>query len=95
MKELMYLGFVVLAKDLEMDSKKVKAILEQPAPKSPIEVRSFHGLASFNKKFTRDFTNICGPFTKIMRQDRKEFKWIVGENKHFNMLKQKVIEQLV
>ena len=28
-----------------------------------------------------------------MRGDRKEFKWIVGANKSFNLLKEKVIEQ--
>ena len=76
-----------------MDSKKVKAILEQPTPKIPTEIRSFHGLASIYKVFIRYFINICGPFTKIVRGDRKEFKWIVGVDKNFNMLKQKVIEQ--
>ena len=47
----------------------------------------------FTKKIIRYFTNIFGPFTKIMRGDRKEFKLIVGEDKNFNMLKHKVIEQ--
>ena len=75
-----------------MDPKKVKAILEWPTPRSAIEVRSFHQPASFYRKFIRGFNSICGPLTKIMRGDRKEFKWIVGEDKRFNMLKQKVIE---
>ena len=30
-----------------------------------------------------------------MRGDREEFKWIVGADKSFNMLKQKVTEQHV
>ena len=33
--------------------------------------------------------------TKIVRGDRKEFKWIVGVDKSFNLLKEKVIEQPV
>ena len=46
-KELVYLGFVVLVEGLKIDLEKVKAILEWPTPRSVIEVRSFHGLASF------------------------------------------------
>ena len=76
-----------------MDPKKVKAILEWPAPRSVIEVISFHGLDSFYKNFIRGFSYICGSLTETMRGDRKEFKLIVGENKSFNLLKEKVTEQ--
>ena len=76
-KELVYLGFVVSVEGLKMDPEKVKAILEWPTLRSVIELRSFHGLAIFYRKFIRGFSNICGPLTKIMREDRKEFKWTI------------------
>ena len=60
---------------------------------SVIEVISFHRLASFYRKFIRGFRSICGPLIEIMREDRKDFKWIVGEDKSFNLLKQKFTEQ--
>ena len=91
-KELVYLGFVILVKGLKMDPEKVKAILEWPTPRSAIDVRSFHGLASFYRKFIRGLSNICGYLTKTIRGDRKEFKWTVGANKSFNLLKEKVME---
>ena len=92
-KELVYMGFVVLVEGLKMDPKKVKAILEWPTPRSAIEVRSFHGLASFYIKFIKGFSGICGTLIETMRGDRKEFKWIVGVDKSFNLLKEKVTEQ--
>jgi hypothetical protein len=44
--KVVFLGYVVSAKGIEVDEEKVKAIKEWPTPKSITEVRSFHGLAS-------------------------------------------------
>ena len=70
-KELVYLGFVVSTKGLKIDLEKLKAILISPNPRSVIEVRSFHRLASSYRNFTICFSSICRPLTKIMRGDRK------------------------
>lgn len=50
-EELMYLGFVISKGTLKMDQDKVSVILSWPIPKSIATVRSFHGLATFYKKF--------------------------------------------
>ena len=47
MEKVVFLGYVINAKGIEVDEEKVKAIKEWPTPKSITEVRSFHGLASF------------------------------------------------
>ena len=40
-----------------------------------------------------NFSSICGPLIEIIRGDRKEFKWTIGVDKSFNLLKQKVTEK--
>ena len=60
-RELVYLGFVVSLEGLKMDPEKVKSILEWPTPRSATEVRSFHGLVSFYKKFIKNFSGIYAP----------------------------------
>ncbi|RDX95873.1 Retrovirus-related Pol polyprotein from transposon gypsy, partial [Mucuna pruriens] len=43
---VVFLGFVVSAKGVQVDVEKVKAIQEWPTPKTLSKVKSFHGLAS-------------------------------------------------
>ena len=53
-RELVYLGFVVSVEGLKMEPKKVKFILEWPTLMCDTVVRSFHGVAIFNRNFIRN-----------------------------------------
>ena len=46
----------------------MKAIREWPTPKSIIEVRSFHGLASFYCRFVKNFNTLAAPLTEIVKK---------------------------
>ena len=93
-EDILYLGFVILANGLKMDLEKVKGILEWPTPKNVGEVRSFHGLASFYRKFIRNFSVDGNAMTKTMRGDKKDFKWTHEAKNSFEVLKQKVVALL-
>ena len=56
-----------------MDQEKVKAILEWPSPKNIFEVRSFHGLTGFYRKFIRYFTYINAPMLETIRKSNQHF----------------------
>jgi type III secretory pathway component EscU len=71
--EIIYLGFVISADKLKMDPNKVEVIKNWPLPKSIFEVRSFHGLTSFYRKFIRNFSGISTPMMETVRKRHKYF----------------------
>ncbi|RDY13892.1 Retrovirus-related Pol polyprotein from transposon gypsy, partial [Mucuna pruriens] len=72
----------------------VKAIREWPTPKNANEVRSFHGLASFYRRFVKNFSSIAAPLNELVKKD-VVFKWDDVHEKAFNLLKDKLTNALV
>jgi hypothetical protein len=78
-----------------MDPEKVKTIRDWSSPRSIFEVRSFHGLASFYRKFIRNFSGISAPMMDTVRKRYKSFHWTEEAEKSFKLLKAKITGQPV
>eukprot|EP00253_Pinus_taeda_P031052 PITA_31052 len=94
-RELIYLGFVIAENELKMDPEKVVAIVSWPSPKNLFDVRSFHGLASFYRKFIRNFSEICAPMLDTIKKVNQPFHWTEAAENNFQILKKKIIERPV
>jgi hypothetical protein len=93
--KLIYLGFMISSNELKMDPEKVRTIKEWSSHRSIFEVRSFHGLASFYRKFIKNFSGICAPMMDTVKKKHKSFNWTEEAEKSFRVLKNKIIEQPV
>uniref|UniRef100_A0A2N9EGC5 CCHC-type domain-containing protein n=1 Tax=Fagus sylvatica TaxID=28930 RepID=A0A2N9EGC5_FAGSY len=74
---------------IEVDEEKVKAIKEWPMPKSITEVRSFHGLASFYRRFVKDFSTLAAPLTEIIKKN-VGFHWGADQDNAFATIKERL-----
>uniref|UniRef100_A0A2N9GL90 Integrase catalytic domain-containing protein n=1 Tax=Fagus sylvatica TaxID=28930 RepID=A0A2N9GL90_FAGSY len=74
---------------IEVDEEKVKAIKEWPTPKSITEVRSFHGLASFYRRFVKDFSTLAAPLTEIIKKN-VGFHWGADQDNAFATIKERL-----
>ena len=84
----MVFGYVVTQDGIKMDPSKIEVILSWPIPNSMHNVRSFHGLASFFRRFIRGFNFIMALITKCLKGDR--FKRASDAQDSFELIKSKV-----
>ncbi|WP_425268092.1 reverse transcriptase domain-containing protein [Enterobacter hormaechei] len=68
------LGFIVSKRGIEIDPKKVKAILDMPPPQTLRQLRSLQGKLQSVRRFISQLLNKCMPFAHLLKKD-ENFKW--------------------
>ena len=63
-----FVGHVVSAEGISVDSAKIEAVIDWKALRSVTEVRSFHCLVGYYKTFVEEFSKIAAPLTTPTRK---------------------------
>ena len=80
-----FLGFIVSVVGIAMDPVKTTALREWLTPQSVFDVRSFHGLPQFYRRFIRNFSSLAAPLTDVFWQT--QFDWNPAAECAFQQLK--------
>ena len=93
-ESVIFLGFVVNKSGVHVDPDKIKAIQEWPVPKNVGDIRSFHGLASFYRRFVPHFSTIASPVNELVKKDTP---FVLGDKQQqaFEDIKAKFTQALV
>ena len=90
-KDIEFLGHVVSADGVDPIPDKLQAIRNWPTPHCLRDVRAFFGLASYYRRFVRNFASIAEPLTHLTRK-HTPFKWSTEAETAFNHLKQALVD---
>ncbi len=63
-----FLGHRITQEGLKMDNHKVKAILDWELPKLVLTLKSFLRLASYYRKFIKNFAKMAEPLTNLLKK---------------------------
>jgi hypothetical protein len=74
LKEVPFLGHVISAEGIAVDSSEVQEVLDWKSPRSVMQIRSFLRLAGYYRRFIPNFSKIATPMTKLLEKDAK-FNW--------------------
>nr|GFA24604.1 putative reverse transcriptase domain-containing protein [Tanacetum cinerariifolium] len=68
LRQVAFLGHIVLADGITMDPAKVGAITKWPRPKTVIDIRSFLGLAGYYRRFVEGFSQREKSFEELKKR---------------------------
>ncbi|GJW75226.1 putative reverse transcriptase domain-containing protein [Tanacetum coccineum] len=81
-QEVHFLGHVVNRNGIHVDPSKIDAVKNWKAPKTPLEIRSFLGLAGYYRRFIVNFSKIAKPLTALTQKNQK-YEWVVEQEEAF------------
>ena len=85
-----FLGHIVSARGTEPDPSKIEAVRDFATPSSLTEVRAFIGMASYYRRFIKNFADIAMPLHDMTKGSQPEFNWTPLADKSFNELKNRL-----
>jgi len=81
-----FLGHLVSEDGIQPQPEKLEAIKNWPTPHCLRDVRAFYGLASYYRKFVKDFAAIAEPLSRLTKKNTP-FVWTDEAQKSFDKLK--------
>ncbi|RMZ74713.1 hypothetical protein DV737_g5810, partial [Chaetothyriales sp. CBS 132003] len=90
--EVSFLGFVVNAEGISMESDRVASVRDWPTPQSPKELMTFLGFANFYRRFIANYSRIVSPLTDQLKEGGAKFHWGKEQESAFKHIKDSFVQ---
>jgi hypothetical protein len=84
--KIIFLGYVVSANGVEVEESKIAAIKNWPTHFNVSQVRNFHDLVGFYRRFVKEFSIVAASLNELTKKDVK-FVWGAAQQHVFDELK--------
>ena len=74
LRSVVFHGHIIFSEGVEVDPRKIEAVKNWPKLLTPINIRSFLGLAGYYWRFVDGFASIASLLTTLTRKCKK-FEW--------------------
>lgn len=85
--EVLFLGHVISSSGVQPNPENISKILEWPVSTNPTEVRQILGMASYCRRFIKDFSKLVKLLTELTHK-KKVFKWTSESQETYVQLKE-------
>ena len=93
-RETSFLGHIGGNGQIRSDPKKIEAVRDFPTPINKRKVKQFYGLASYYRRFIKNFAAIAYPLPQLTGlkdgQNSRPFVWEKSEQNAFDQLKERL-----
>ncbi|XP_019236740.1 PREDICTED: uncharacterized protein LOC109216976 [Nicotiana attenuata] len=85
-----FLGYIVTSAGIQANPSKIEAIISWPIPRSISNIRSFHGMVSFYRRFIKNFSTLVAPIIECLKEVM--FKWNEEAQKRIELVKKEMTQ---
>jgi hypothetical protein len=94
LKQVPFLGQIMLKRGISIDPRKVQDVLSCKAPMSVGDIQSFFGLAGYYLRSIEGSLKMSKPTTELLEKDKK-FEWMHACEASFQELKKRLTTALI
>src|SRR5262249_49054378 len=87
LESIAFLGHVISRDGIQVDPRKIEAIINWQRPTTVTEIQSFLGLAGYYHRFIQDFSRLAAPLTRLTQKNVR-FQWTEDCEQSFQRLKE-------
>ena len=87
----LFFGEILTEAGMEVDPKKVEAIVNMPPPRDLAELRSFMGMVNYMKRYSPVLTEMSAPLRELTKEGVL-YRWELAQETAFQDIKQELTQ---